>query len=89
MPVAKPLGGMSGCRASVKGEEKDTRGGNESIFVPPFVKGLTIRSRVYGLSNRLTEERTNIDISLYTIPLLPASQGILLSVKGYKSWMGI
>jgi len=36
------LGGMSGCRASVKGEVKDTKGGNEGIFVPPFVKGLTI-----------------------------------------------
>jgi len=42
LPVAKLLGGMSGCRASVKGKEKDTKGGNEDIFVPPFVKGLTI-----------------------------------------------
>ena len=37
-----PLGGLNGCRDPVKGEEKDTRGGNEGIFVPPFVKGLTI-----------------------------------------------
>src|SRR3990172_5522586 len=30
---------MGGCRVSVKGEGKDTRSGNESIFVPPSFQG--------------------------------------------------
>jgi hypothetical protein len=33
------LGWMIGCPATVKGEEKDIRAGNESIFVPPFLEG--------------------------------------------------
>src|SRR3990172_5614259 len=30
---------MGGCRVSVKGEGKDSRRGNESIFVPPSFQG--------------------------------------------------
>jgi hypothetical protein len=40
-PVAKPLGGMNGYRASFKGEEKETGSGNEHLR-PPFEDGLTI-----------------------------------------------
>lgn len=49
LPVVGPLGGMNGCRDSVKGEWKDIRAGNENIFVPLFVKGLKINSSNFGL----------------------------------------
>ena len=54
-----PLGGLNGCRDSVKGKEKDTRGRNEGIFVPPFVKGLTINRCAVSWDDSTTERVTD------------------------------
>jgi hypothetical protein len=44
------LGGMNGCHASVGSKRENAEAEEESIFVPPFEKGLTTNGSNYQLS---------------------------------------